>query len=200
MSSNRALAPGEFPWPKQIEWPEPERRGPFVRVATICEDVIYEQEAGYSPFRLLNRLVVRGNPQFPLTIPTMFFLALEGFGKDVEEGDIHISIASPLGPQVLNEVIDFKPFGPFREFYLRLRLPFPVALPGNHAMAIIYEGRLLTVLRVSIELADLEEQDTSRRILHSQREELEYDRSGNPQLRRTEKFPGVTTETTEPEE
>lgn len=170
------LAPGEYPWPDQVEWPE--SSGPFVRVASLCDDVIEETNGSLSAFRMLNRLVIRGNPSYPIWIPTTLFVALEGFSKDQANHQLTISVASPIGPQVLNEPVDVKPFGPFDEFHLRVLLRFPVIEPGQHAIAIIYEGRMLSVLRVSVEIDDEYASGTAHRPLYSQLDETSYSPSG----------------------
>lgn len=190
----RALAPGEFPWPSQIEWPESE--GPYVRVATLCEDVIEEVRRPLSVFRLLSRLVIRGNPTFPLSIPTTLFIALENFNTDREVHQIAISIACPFGPQVMNIVEEVKPFGPHQQYNLQLQLPFPIVSEGQHAIAILYEGRMLTVLRVSVELDTEDEPETSRPIF-SQWEQTSSSVSGEETRRRRSSSPGVIEETCE---
>lgn len=191
----RVLAPGEFPWPTQIEWPHSD--GPHVRVATLCDDVIEEINESVSVFRMLNRLVIRGNPSFPISIPTTLFIALEGFSKDRTDHQITISVASPIGPQVLNETVDVKPFGPFEEFHLRLLFRFPVVDLGQHAIAIIYEGRMLSVLRVSVEIDAEHESEAAHRPLFSQLEETSYSTSGEETRRRRSTLPGVVEETSE---
>ncbi len=191
----RVLAPGEFPWPTQIDWPHSD--GPYVRVATLCDDVIEEVNESVSVFRMLNRLVIRGNPSFPILIPTTLFVALEGFSKDRTDHQLTISIASPFGSQVLNEPVDVKPFGPFEEFHLRLLFRFPVIELGQHAIAIVYEGRMLSVLRVSVEIDDEHASGTARRPLYSQLDETSYSPSGEETRRRRSTLPGVVEETSE---
>lgn len=190
----RTLAPGEYPWPPQVEWPDTE--GPFVRVATLCEDVIEERRRPLSVFRLLSRLVIRGEPTFPISIPTVFFVSLENFSTDREVHEITISIACPDGPQVLNIVEELRPYGPHQQYNLQLHLPFPVVSVGQHAVAVMYEGRILTVIMVSVELDAGDEPDTSRPIF-AQREETSFSRSGEETRRRRSSSPGVVEETSE---
>ncbi len=190
-----ALAPGEYPWPTQIQWPTSE--GPYVRVASLCEDVIDERNGSLSAFRLLNRLIVRGNPVLPISIPTTLFLALEGFSKDREAHQITISVASPVSNQVVNETVNLTPFGPFREYNLDMSMAFPVISYGEHAIAIISESRILSVLKVSVELESEGEIETNHRILFSHLEETSYSPTGKATRRTTLKSPGVVEETSE---
>lgn len=148
---NRPLAPGEFPFPKQDPWPNDQ--GPFVRVATICEALLNERTGGISLIRLLNKLVINGNPRFPIWIPVTLYLSMEQFPQDREDHRIQLMIASPLGPRVVNEFVTVSPFGPFREANFDFTLQFPIIEEGKHSVAILYEGRALTKFGIGVELS-----------------------------------------------
>lgn len=181
---------GVFPWPPQIPWPETDHRGPWVRAAMLCEDVIVESASGISPFRPLNRFLIRGNPRYPFDMPITLYLSLESFPGDEEEVNITLSIDS-VSLQPLNETIPVRPTGPFREVNEPFRLSFPVPHPGRYAIGIIYESRLLTVLQVSVEEVGWTDQGTARRSLHSRLDVSTVDRDGREVAHRSlEKGPG----------